>query len=166
MMRIIIATLLLLALAAIETSFIASLPGILALIPLVLMAAVYFIQHRGSTIGIWWLAGYGLFLDVMGIGYVMGETVIYLIVGILAYLVSQRTFSNRSLYGVLGCGLFAIVISIALHLGVQLVKTIYSKSDILWIEAGTFYLWQTVLLIIALFLVFSLSSRLKKFKLI
>ncbi|MBU0531744.1 MAG: hypothetical protein ABIG32_03945 [Candidatus Uhrbacteria bacterium] len=166
MIRIITATLLLITLATIETSLIASLPGVLALIPLVLMAAVYFIQHRGSTIGIWWLAGYGLFLDVMGIGYGIGETVIYLIVGVLAYLVSQRTFSNRSLYGVLGCGLFAISTSAVLHLGFQFVKTTYTENDILWIEAGTFYVWQVAILMIALFLVFNLSSRLEKFKLI
>jgi len=165
-MRIIIATLLLIALATIETSFIASLPGILALIPLVLVASVYFIQHRGSTIGIWWLAGYGLYLDVMGIGYVSGETIIYLAVGVLAYLVSQRTFSNRSLYGVLGCGLFAIITSAVLHLGVQTIITVSSKSNILWAEAGIFYAWQTVLLLVTLFLIFGLSSRLEKFKLI
>ncbi len=165
-MRTIIATLLLIALVTIETSLIASLPGFLALIPLVLVAAVYFIQHRGSTIGIWWLAGYGLFLDIIGIGYVVGETVIYLIVGILAYLVSQRTFSNRSLYGVLGCGLFALILSIILHLGFQLITALYNQSDVLWAEAGIFYFWQTVLLIIALFFIFSLSSRLEKFKLI
>jgi len=166
MIRLIIASLLFIALATIETSFIASLPGVLALTPLVLMAAVYFIQHRGSMIGIWWLAGYGLFLDIMGIGYVAGETVIYLIVGVLSYLVSQRTFSNRSLYGVLGCGLFAIMSSAILHLGVQLIKTTYTDIEILWTEAAIFYLWQTILLLVVLFLLFGLSSRLEKIKLI
>ncbi len=130
----------------IETSFVSSLTGPLCCIPLILALAVYLIQYRGSKLGIWWLAGYGLYLDYMQIGIWPVETLIWLTIGILSWLLSQRLFTNRSLYGILGCGLFAFFLSNILHL------------TFFWPQTA----WELLFLILLLSVLSYLSDKIKK----
>tara|TARA_Y100000031_G_C8191767_1_gene371726 strand:- start:725 stop:1171 length:447 start_codon:yes stop_codon:yes gene_type:complete len=130
----------------IETSFISSLPDPLCCVPLVLALAVYLIQYRGSKLGTWWLAGYGFYLDYMQIGIWPVETLIWLVIGILSWLLSQRLFTNRSLYGILSCGLFAFFLSNILHL-----TFFYPQT-----------LWELLFLILSLSVLSYLSDKIKK----
>ena len=138
---------LLILLAVIETSLFQFLPSPFSHIPLVLICSVFMIQYRSSTIGVWWLFGYGLFLDLLGIGIVPGESVIWLITGYATWLVSQRLLTNRSLYGILGSGLFTFSISTAAHLILTLSFP------------GLYILWQMLWLFLCLFLLFKFASR-------
>ncbi len=160
MTRSIAAILIFIFVAAFETSLLASLPKPFSFIPLVLILSIYIIQHSGSTLGIWWLAGYGLYLDIMRIGNTEGETLIYGITGILAFVVSQKIFSNRSLYGVLGCGLFALILSTFLHFSVIFIKTIYQENGMLLVENLYFFLYQALFLVVLLMVIFIITSKL------
>ncbi len=160
MKRAFLAFILFLLLTVFETSFLASLPRPFLYTPLVLAASVYLIQHRSSRIGLWWLLGYGLFLDVTHLGFTAAETIVYLITGILTYLVSRHMFTNRSLYGVISGGVVAFVSSSVLHLLILLLERIYSQNIFLWLEWLNMLFWQATLLLILLLIIFYVAQSL------
>ncbi len=92
-------------LAAFETGFIASLPGAWRFLPVVFATSVYLVQLRGWRFGGWLLAGFGVLLDLLGIGALPWQTLAYGAAALAVYAVSLHVFSNRSLYGLLGAGL-------------------------------------------------------------
>lgn len=162
MNRVIWASLFLILLAIIETSLIASLPRPLSFTPLVLAVAVYTIQYRGSQLGIWWLVGYGLYLDIMYTSLLPTETILYLLIGLATFFVSKRIFTNRSLYGIIGCGLFAYFTSLILHTVILFTRTVHVNSISIWTDTVVFYCWQAMLLVVLLFLIFQAVFQINK----
>jgi len=152
MIKTIIAIIVFLLVITFETSFISSLPIPFSFFPLVLLLSVYLMQYRSSQIGIWWLAGYGLYLDYMHIGSVFGESLIWLITAILTYLVAKRLFTHRSLYGILGCGLVAWLTTSLLHLIFTFGRTF-----------NVYLIWQLVFLFLGLIILFNFSKYFKRF---
>lgn len=88
-----------------ETGFLASLPGPLRFTPAVFAVGVYAVQLRGWRSGTWLIAAFGLCVDAFGIAPVPLQTLAYGAAAVAVALSSERLFSNRSLYGLLGCGL-------------------------------------------------------------
>ncbi len=152
----------LLFLTAVETSFFASLGAPLAYTPLLFTAAIYVIQHRGSTMGIWWLVGYGLYLDILQIGYMPGETIIYFVAGMLAFLLSRSIFSNRSLYGIIGCGLLTLLAVFAIHFGFHAITSFFLNTEINLTQNLVYLTAQTFSFIVLTFLVFQTNQTLRK----
>jgi hypothetical protein len=151
MSKYLIAFILLVLLFIIETSFLQLLPSPINYFPLVLICSVFMIQYRSSTIGLWWLFGYGLFLDILGIGAVPGESIIWLLVGYTTWILSQRLLTNRSLYGILGSGFLAFTLGTVVHLVLTLSLP------------GSYILWQILWLVLALYLLFQFASRVSKY---
>lgn len=149
-------------LTAVETSFFASLGAPLTFTPLLFTAAIYVIQHRGSTMGIWWLVGYGLYLDILQIGYMPGETIIYLAAGTLAFLLSRSIFSNRSLYGILGCGLLTLLAVFAIHFCFHTTTSFFLDTKINLTQNLSYLAAQAISFVILTFLVFQVNQSLRK----
>ncbi len=93
-----------LCLALLETSFFASLPGVLRLLPITFAVGVYLVQSRGWWPGAWLIAAMGAFLDFAGIAPVPLQTIAYGIAALVIFFSARSLFSNRSLFGILACG--------------------------------------------------------------
>lgn len=93
--------------ACFETGFVASIPGPVGFLPFTLAAGTYLTQARGWWGGPWLIAGFGLFCDATGLSPVPGQTVACAAAAAAAWLSARELFSNRSLYGILGCGVAA-----------------------------------------------------------
>ena len=152
----------LIILTAIETSFFASLSPPLVYTPVLFTAAIYAIQHRGSTVGIWWLAGYGLYLDILHIGYSPGETIIYFGAGALAYALSRRMFTNRSLYGIIGCGAITLTAVFLVHFGYHILSSLLHDSNFNLTDNLIYFASRIILFIILTFIIFQVNQSLKK----
>lgn len=105
--RVIPALPLILLAACFETGFVASIPGPLGFLPFTLAAGTYLTQSRGWWGGPWLIAGFGLFSDAAGLSPIPGQTFAYAAAAAAAWLSARELFSNRSLYGILGCGVVA-----------------------------------------------------------
>jgi len=110
MTRILLFSLGLLIFVLLEISFISALSPILRLAPLTFAAGVTLLQHHGVKEGVWLLVGYGIVLDLFAIGNVAPASIGFFIAAFAAYWFAQRVFSNRSYYGLIGCGLTVYVI--------------------------------------------------------
>jgi hypothetical protein len=92
-----------LVLILIQTSLIASLPGWLSLIPLVITFAVFGIQYFMSPAFVALLSVYGLWVDLFDIGRTTSEILSWTMAGIATVLAARWLFSNRSWYGLMAC---------------------------------------------------------------
>ncbi len=101
------AILLFLVASCFETGLVASIPGPLGLVPFTLAAGIYLTQSRSWWGGPWLIAGFGLFSDAAGLSPLPGQTFACAAAALAAWLSARELFSNRSLYGILGCGVVA-----------------------------------------------------------
>ncbi|NBS41542.1 hypothetical protein EBS80_02685 [bacterium] len=97
-----------LCLAILQTSFFASLPGVLAYTPFVLASGIYLAQHVGQRFGAYVVAGIGLWVSLLGISTFPAEWVASAAAGATAYLSARHIFSNRSWYGLTACGALTV----------------------------------------------------------
>ncbi len=145
-----------------EASFLSAWPVPWRFLPLVFASAVYVIQHFGSRVGVGWLVGYGLFLDLWQLGVIPGETAILLFVGVGAWIVSRRVFTNRSLYGVAACALASWT---AWHLLTILGLAMINRKNleaVPWLVYRDVLLWQGLLLFGLITIFFFLSGRIRR----
>ncbi len=151
-----------LTLALVQTSFFASLPSPLSLTPLVFAGGVYALQHLGAKDGAWWLVGIGLFLDLFRIGTMPGETVAYALAALAAIWLSGHVFSNRSLYGMIGCAFLSLSVLHLARAGILALVNLSDPSVVPWSLFLSFAAWQYVLVGALMVILFSLSKRMKK----
>lgn len=97
------------ALAILQTSFFASLPGVLAYTPFVLASGVYLVQHVGQRFGAAAVAGMGVWVSALGIATFPAEWVASAAAGVVALVSARQVFSNRSWYGLIACGCLTVV---------------------------------------------------------
>jgi hypothetical protein len=162
MTRLLASTCFFLGILWIEWAFIRFLPLPWSAAPLMFALAVSSIQHLSSSVGLWWLVGYGFFLDAWGLGEAPGETVGLTIVAVLAFILSQRIFTNRSLYGVTGCASVSWVAFGVWHFLVLLIVEGKNLDMVPFGAVASYMLWQWILLLALVSLSFSISGRLKK----
>lgn len=93
--------------ACFETGFVASVPGPLRFLPFTLAIGTYLTQSRGWWGGPWLIAAFGLFSDAAGLSPIPLQTAACAAAAFAAWLSARELFSNRSLYGILGCGIVA-----------------------------------------------------------
>ncbi|MFH1314857.1 MAG: hypothetical protein ABIH67_00490 [Candidatus Uhrbacteria bacterium] len=147
-----------------ETSFIASLPKPLSYTPLILASSIFLIQYRSSWIGICWLAGYGLLLDLFGLAMFKPQLLLYSLVGLATWQLSKHLFTNRSLYGILGSGLVAFIMVSFTEIAYLLFQAFFLENDLPQIEIANYYLFKLVLFILILFIFFQSSHAFQKQK--
>ncbi|MBI5370219.1 hypothetical protein HZA85_03465 [Candidatus Uhrbacteria bacterium] len=105
MMRVLISGFFFLAVVLFETSFLSSVPSVLAMTPLVFALSVYLIQHQNRLDGVFWLIGYGIFLEAFHLSVIPLPFLPYAFAATASFISARQVFSNRSLYGIAGCAL-------------------------------------------------------------
>lgn len=156
-------TVLFLLLAIVQTSFFASMPGLVAYAPIVLAAGIYLRQHVQEASGSVWIGAFGLFLDVLSIPSFPFETVSYGMAAIVVALTARHVFSNRSWYGMLACGgttLVALNVARACVLGIVSLR---HPERVSWIAFFDAFLWNAVLLFLLLAVFFSFAGQIRSF---
>lgn len=156
-------TIVFLLLAVIQTSFFASLPGLLAYVPLVVACGVYLRQHVQERSGALWIAGFGIFLDVLAIPSFPFETVSYGAAAIVASLTAGRVFSNRSWYGLLACGASSVAALTMTRAIVLLIIGLRLPERVSWVAVGDTLLWNMILLPVILSLCFAFAGQIRSF---
>lgn len=149
------------AIAVVQTSFFASLPGPLAHTPLVLATGVYLVQHADEWQGAVWIVGFGAFLDLFAIPSFPAETFSYAVAAAAAYLLSRHLLSNRSWYGLVACGAGS---ALALHAARFLVLSVLSvrmPDRIPWDALGASAAWNAILSVAVLTAYFVFSKRIR-----
>jgi rod shape-determining protein MreD len=163
MTRLVALLALFLLLVIVQTSFFASLPGLLAYTPLVLAAAVYLLQHVGERAGALWILWLGVFLDLLAIPSFPLESISYAAAALVAYLSAQRIFSNRSWYGLIACGVLTVLTlsSIrALTLGVILIRR---PERVSWNAYFDTLFWDLALMVVLLSVFFLFARHIRGF---
>lgn len=161
MTRPIAAFLLFLALAILQTSLFSSLPSWLAYTPLVVAAGVYLVQHGGERAGAFWIAGFGLFLDILALSSFPLEAVSYAAAGVAAYVSAQHLFSNRSWYGLVACGAAAVLSLNAVRALVLGVVSLRHPERVSWLAFGDTLLWNLILVAVLLTLFFAFAKQIR-----
>ncbi len=110
MKRALVMILLFGGLLILELGFLSSLPAFFPFLPLIFAGSLYLVQHHGITEAAWWMPGLGLVLDYLHLGNVPGETIIYAAAALITVASSRHFFSNRSLYGILACGVLSFLV--------------------------------------------------------
>ncbi|HBP00314.1 MAG: hypothetical protein UU48_C0019G0006 [Candidatus Uhrbacteria bacterium GW2011_GWF2_41_16] len=146
-----------------ETSLIGFLPEPLRFFPLLLACSVYAIQHVGTPVGFWWLVGEGFAFDFWKIGTVPYETLIGFCTGFVGIIVARHLFSNRSLYGVLGCATICYGVQQALHACFLWILSWRNDLFVSWSAYISFTIWQGILLVILLSICFFFARRIRFF---
>jgi hypothetical protein len=145
MIRILLSITAFIAMTALQLGFIASLPGVLALTPLVFGISIYMLQHHGLIDGVWWLVGFGLQLDMLGLAPMVPIALAYLAAGLVAVFSSRHLFSNRSYYGIVGCVLLATVAFGAVQALIGVITQLISARTVFWMLYGYDIMVKTLL---------------------
>ncbi|GEM_PF-192305 len=99
-------TFLIIALSAVQLSFISSLPGYLNDLNLILVVLVFVLGLGGLNQALWWAVGAGVLLDIFSF-YPFGVFLIGLSLSVMAVnLLLTNFFTNRSLYSFFGLTIF------------------------------------------------------------
>lgn len=146
-------------LACAETGLVASVPGPLRALPLVLAVGVYLVQLRGWRPGIWLIAGFGLLLDLLGIGPSPAQTLAYGAAAFVVAVLSERLFSNRSLYGILGCGIAGWAAWALVTTAIWIAVAVSGGSGAATGPAMAFLAWRLAWLLLLLTVLFYLVPR-------
>jgi hypothetical protein len=136
-----------LSLAAIQTSFIASLPGWLAFTPLVVAAGVYMVQYEGQAAGAVWIMVFGLFLEIMSIPSFPWETFSYLVGAAICYFSARHVFSNRSWYGLAACGVAVVLGMHLVRAAVLAVVSLRQPEGAPWNAFADSLVWNALLMV-------------------
>jgi hypothetical protein len=163
MMRVFVSFFVFLILAAIEFSFLNSLPAPFFFIPLIFAASLYLFQHLGSKVGLWWLLALGVYLDFYRLGLVFGETVIYAITVLFVIFLGRRLFTNRSFYGVVGNAILSLWFLHLVQFAWFFIATVNEDIPFPWWSTIVFIFWQTFFLIVLITILFFLARRVTLF---
>lgn len=143
-----------------ETSFISSLPSVFAMIPLVFGVGVYTFQHQGLIDGFVWIIAYGLLLQVSGMSASLLPFVTYTCVAFIAYVSARHLYSNRSLYGVMACGLTAYVTLVILEAFFYWVQSLKTDQN-LFTDFFSFHGWKLATLLMTIMILFTLAKPIR-----
>ena len=122
MTRILISAVCFVLVFVFETSFLSSLPSILALTPLVFGLSIYLMQSHGLVDGIFWMGTHGILLEMFHFSIIPFVSIGWVIAGIGSFFLARHVFSNRSFYGSVACalcGFFFLVMTESLFAGVS-----------------------------------------------
>ncbi len=136
--------------ACLETGLVAAVPGPLRFLPFVLAVGVYLTQSRSLPAGPWLIAGFGLFLDGFGLASVPFQTGAYALAAVAAAVSSRELFSNRSLSGLLGCGLLAWATHALVQTAVWFVAGLDDPMQPPWGDYAWWLVWRLALLSLSL----------------
>lgn len=159
MKYLLIAAVAFLLLSVLEVSFVRGLPPPLLYLPLVLVSGVYLYQHLRLVAGLWWIVGFGFFLDIVRLGVTPAETFHYALAALAVVFLGQRLFSNRSFYGIVGCSLCATVLLQLLHALWFFFFTFNATQPFPWINFLWFVLWQIILTIFLVSIFFFMPQK-------
>ncbi|MFA6131563.1 MAG: hypothetical protein WC702_00645 [Patescibacteria group bacterium] len=163
MIRVFVSALVFLLLVALEFSFFNSLPLPFFSVPLIFACGLYFFQHLGSSVGLWWLLALGIYLDFYHLGLVFGETFIYGVTVLFVILLGRRLFTNRSFYGVVGNAVLSLWFLHLVQFTWFFIGTFNQDIPFPWWSTFIFVFWQTVFLFLLITILFFLARRVSLF---
>ena len=142
-------------LAVLEVSFVSALSPTLRTVPFLFAVSVTLLQHHGVRAGAWYIAAFGLLLDAFGLSAAFPMAPGAALAALAADRFSRNVFSNRSYYGLMGCGVCAFGIQIAWQAAVLAFRAAFFNVRIGFLAAGvdaiTAFLWLAVWLTILFF---------------
>lgn len=125
-LRVLIHVFLFLLVFAVQFGLISSAIPFVTSLPIILVIGVYLIQHESAPIGMIWIIGEGILLDSWFLEPFRISLFLAVLMAAFTMLYASRIFSNRSFYGVVGCGLLAL-------LSIGVIEFII--LGILWVQA-------------------------------
>lgn len=127
---------LLLLLAVLQFGFVSSLPAPYGYVPLLFVAMVLIYQRVGWVMGFVWCCGSILISFALGFSDVSWWSL--LITGLLAIPLTDRLFTNRSIYALIGFSLVLYLVLITVHsLGIATARVFSSDVVASTIASGT-----------------------------
>lgn len=163
MKRMVVHALVFLSLAILQTSLIASLPGLFAYTPIVLAAGVFLSQQAGLVVGAVWISSFGVFTDLFAVPSFPFETAAYIMAGLSTHALAQNLFSNRSWYGLMACGTMVLASLYAVRAVTIGIISLRTPDQVSWDAFGVSFAWNAILLLFLLSICFAFARRLKKF---
>lgn len=163
MKRLLVLVVVFFFLFAVQFGLFASLPGWLALTPIIPAASISIAVHFGKREALWWIAAQGAFLDFFRLENQQLETFSYGVAAIAVFLCAKSIFSGRSLYGIFACGLVMIL---ALFLAQNITVFLADIRDIRTVPWRVFFTdtWIRGILLFGLLAVnFSRPTLLRRF---
>ncbi|HLD17548.1 MAG TPA: hypothetical protein VJB99_00550 [Patescibacteria group bacterium] len=146
--------------AVVEHAWVSVLPFPFSSFPLVFLCVIYWVQSVGVRQVAWWLVAQGILLDFWKVGWTSTETVWFSFSAVALVILSRRFFSNHSLYGLLGCGLFSLAILDGSRLiSLLLWNGMESLDGRTWLAVIG---WRVGWMVGGLFLAFLVSERLRR----
>lgn len=161
MMRIVLSFIFFLFLTVIEFSFISSLPNPFLYLPLLLAVSIYSIQHLDLDEGVWWMIGIGFMTQFAGQQIVPFEIILYSGLAALCYFLSKQIFSNRSLFGIIGCATIVYATLTAVRSLFFFFSTLNDTSPVFWDVVSKAFLSQYILLILTVWFIFLFGDKLR-----
>lgn len=163
MTRFFASSLLFILLAMLESGLIHGLPRPFLYAPLVFACGLYLFQHLNSLIGVWWIFGFGVWLDFWHLGLTPFETVIYAAAALLAVWLGHRLFTNRSLYGVIGNAALTLLFVHLLHIVYLFFDLLRGGPSFSWLALFGFIFWQIFFLTLIVTILFFLAHKIRSF---
>ncbi len=151
-----------LVLVALEFSFIASLPGWIAMTPVIVAVSLSLSVHFGKRETLWFMVAQGFFLDVLHLGILPLETVSYAIAASAAYLCARFVFSGRSFYGLIACGIATSLAFLSSQGALLLLISLRDAAPQTWPAFFSSALIRSLMLFCLLTVLFFRSSPIKR----
>jgi len=163
MIRIFVSFFVFLVLVVLEFSFLNSLPPPFFSVPLTFACGLYFFQHLGSKVGLWWLLALGFYLDFYSLGLVFGETIIYGVTVLFIVFLGRHFFTNRSFYGVVGNAVLSLWFLNLVQFVWFFIKTFNDEISFPWWSSTIFIFGQTFFLISLITILFFVTQKFSAF---
>jgi hypothetical protein len=142
-------------LSTVELSFISALSPTLRTIPFLFAVSITLLQHHGVRAGAWYVAAFGVLLDAFGLSVAFPMAPGAMLAALAADRFSRAVFSNRSYYGLIGCGASAFGIQTLWQALVLLARSAFLRETVRWTVVATdtlsAFLWLGVWLTILFF---------------
>jgi len=148
-------------LSLLETSFFSSLHGFLKFTPFVLVMSVYLRQHHTILTAPWWMVVHGVWLDWSGMSATPFITIAFIVAAWVISWCAQHLFSNRSLYGVLGCAVLSFASFTTVSFVLRLLSSAIQKNQffkgVFFQDAG----WQLLGMFFLIVVLFSFGKQIR-----
>ncbi len=161
MIRYALSTILFLLVFLFETSFLSSLPFPFNVTPFVFGTGVYLLQHQGLKDGLMWIIGFGLLTHMLHTSIFPFPALAFLVGAMVSYLSARHVFSNRSLYGVIGCALSGFVGLLITESSVRFIRSLISSFDADWSVHFVTDGYRIILLVVVIVILYTFAKPIR-----
>lgn len=161
-MRMAVSALIFFLVYILETAFVTSMPTIFSLTPVVFALGVYTLQHQGLLDGLIWIIAYGFLLQVLQASAAPWPLLTWTAGSLVSFVSARQLFSNRSLYGVVGCAALGYLTVVAVEAVALFIGSLRASYDV-FEGFVILHSWKMGLLILTVFILFRLAKPIRAF---